>query len=204
MSDRIEVVGTGTAQVPPDLLVATLEAEVTAPDVAAALAVAEQAARAMMAAAEAPAADLTEVRTIGVSVSTNHGQSGPEGYRAAIGLQLTVRRLEDAGAVLASVVAAGGNASRVQGVTTAVSDSQQALDAAREAAFADARHQAEQLARLAGRELGAVTRVTPEQPLVPFARAASVAGGGRTALSVPVEPGSTALTVSFRVRFHLE
>ena len=41
-----------------------------------------------------------------------------------------------------------------------LSDPQPALDAAREAAFADARHQAEQLAALAGRTLGGVRRVS--------------------------------------------
>lgn len=50
-------------------------------------------------------------------------------------------------------------------------------------------------------------RVEPQQAFAPFARAAAVSGhsgGARKSLTVPVEPGSTALTVTLQVRFALE
>ncbi len=205
MTDRVVVIGSGSAQLPPDLMQAAMEAEATAADVASALAVAETAVAAMAAAARAGGTADTDVRTSDVTVSTNYGKDGPEGFRAAIGLALTLRDVAAAGAVLADVVAAGGDASRVRQVSFTVAEPEAAMDAAREAAFADARHQAEQLAALAGRTLGPVRRVEPQQSFVPFARAASLGGrqAGEKLLTVPVEPGSTALTVTLQVRFAL-
>ena len=205
MTDRVVVIGSGSAEARPDLMVAATEAESTASDVASALAGAQAAVAAMAGAARARGTADVDVRTSEVTVSTNYGKDGPEGFRAAIGLGLTLRDLDAAGAVLADVVAAGGDASRVRQVSLTVADPGEALDAAREAAFADARHQAERLAALAGRTLGPVQRVEPQQSFVPFARAASLGGrqAGEKSLTVPVEPGSTALTVTLQVRFAL-
>jgi uncharacterized protein YggE len=197
-SDRVEVIGTGTAQVRPDLFVAQLGAEATGPDVATVLEAAELAVAAMAGAARAGGAADADVRTTDVTVSTNYTQTGPEGYRAAIGLGLTLHDLESAGRVLAEVVAAGGDASRVNAV------SMTALDAAREAAFADARHQAEQLAGLAGRTLGGVRRVTPQQVFDTFARVAAFQEQSKPLSAMPIEAGAATLTVSLQVRFDLD
>ena len=207
MTDRVVVVGAGSAQLPPDLMLAAMEAEATAADVASALGAAQSAVAAMAEAARARGTADADVRTSDVTVSTDYGKDGPVGYRAAIGLGLTLRDLATAGAVLADVVAAGGDASRVRQVSMTVAEPASALDSAREAAFADARHQAGQLAALAGRTLGPVQRVEPQQSFVPFARVAAASGssgGAAKSLTVPVEPGSAALTVTLQVRFALE
>jgi uncharacterized protein YggE len=203
-SDRVEVVGTGTAQVRPDLFVAQLGAEATGPDVATVLEAAELAVAAMTGAARAGGAGESDVRTMDVTVATNYGPTGPDGYRAAIGLGLTLHDLESAGTVLAEVVAAGGDASRVHAVSMTVADPHRALDAARQAAFADARHQAEQLAGLAGRTLGDVRRVTPQQVFNSFARSAAFQEQSKPLSAVPIEAGAATLTVSLQVRFDLD
>jgi uncharacterized protein YggE len=203
-SDRVEVIGTGSAPARPDLFVAQLGAEATGPDVATVLEAAELAVAAMAGAARAGGASDVDVRTTDVTVATNYAPTGPDGYRAAIGLGLTLHDLESAGTVLAEVVAAGGDASRVHAVSMAVADPHPALDAAREAAFADARHQAEQLAGLAGRALGDVRRVTPQQVFNTFARVAAVQEQAKPLAAVPIEAGATTLTVSLQVRFDLD
>jgi uncharacterized protein YggE len=203
-SDRVEVVGTGSAQAQPDLFVAQLGAEATGPDVATVLEAAELGVAAMAAAARAGGASDVDVRTTEVTVATNYGPTGPDGYRAAIGLSLTLHDLESAGRVLAEVVAAGGDASRVHAVSMTVADPHPTLDGAREAAFADARHQAEQLAGLAGRRLGDVRRVTPQQVFNSFARAATFQEQSKPLSEVPIEAGATTLTVSLQVRFDLD
>jgi uncharacterized protein YggE len=203
-SDRVEVVGTGSAQAQPDLFVAQLGAEATGPDVATVLEAAELAVAAMAGAARAGGASDVDVRTTDVTVATNYGPTGPDGYRAAIGLSLTLHDLESAGTVLAEVVAAGGDASRVHAVSMTVADPHPTLDAAREEAFADARHQAEQLAGLAGRTLGDVRRVTPQQVFNSFARVAAVQEQSKPQSAVPIEAGATTLTVSLQVRFDLD
>ena len=205
MSDRIEVVGTGTAHARPDLFVVNLGAEATGAGVAAVLETAELAAAAMAETARTTGAvEDADLRTSDMAVSTHHDHQGqPAGYRAWLGLTLTLRDLDTSGTVLAAVLAAGGDAARLQGVGLAMSDSGTALDTARAAAMADARHQAEQLAGLAGRELGGVRRVQPLLGSGGEPRPMMAALAGRQAMALPVEAGTSAVTVSLRVRYDL-
>jgi uncharacterized protein YggE len=204
MTDRIDVSGTGTAQVRPDRMVARLAAEAIGPDVPGVLAAAEAGSRAMAEAARAQGLDDSDLRTEGMSLGQhydNHGQ--PSGYRALLGLTVTLRELASAGPVLGEVLAGGGGAARMLEVSLAVSDPSEAMHAAREAAVADARAQAEHLAALAERPLGAVrrlsTRSSPGHPIT-FALAAS---GRQSGGPLPVEAGETTVTVSVQARFDL-
>jgi hypothetical protein len=202
MTDRIEVVGTGVVQVRPDVLQVQLGAEALAPDVAAALEVARAAADSMAAAARAAGVGDEDIRTAEISLASHrqHPQDR-DAVRAWLGIGLTLRDLASAGDVLARVVAAGRDASRVQHASLAVSDPAAALHAARDAAYADARRQAEQLAALAGRQVGAVRRVTAV-PGGPAPRGAYVEQAAARQ-SLPVEPGTAAVTASVQVRFDL-
>jgi len=204
MTDRIDVTGTGTAEVRPDRLVARLGAEAMGPDVSGVLGAAEVGSRAMAEAARGQGLGDADLRTEGMSLGQHHDNQGqPSGYRAWLGLTLSLRDLSTAGAVLGEVLAAGGDAARVLDVSLAVSDPAGALGVAREAAVADAREQAEHLATLAGRHLGAVRRLStvsrPGHP-VAFAMAMGRAGGG----AIPVEAGETTVTVTVHARFDLE
>lgn len=203
MSDRIDVLGTGTAQVRPDRLVARMGAEATGPDVSGVLEAAEAASRAMAAAARAQHLGDADLRTEGMSIGQHHDDRGrPSGYRAWLGLTVTLRDITSAGAVMGAILAAGGDASRVHDVSLEASDLSAATHAAREEAVADARRQGEHLAALAGRALGRVRRLStlaaPGHP-VGFALAAS----SRSA-ALPVEAGETTVTVSVQIRFDLE
>ena len=203
MSDRIDVSGTGTAQARPDRLVARLGAEGTGPDVAAALAGGESAARAMAEAARGAGVVDGDLRTEDMSVGQHHDQQGqPSGYRAWLGLTVSLRDVDAAGAVLGDVLAAGGDAARLLGVSLAVSDPSAALAEARVGAMADARAQAEHLAALAGRGLGDVRRIsTVAEPGMP--RPIAMSAKGVRAAAMPVETGEAAVTVSLQVRFDL-
>ena len=204
MSDRIDVSGTGTAQARPDRLVARLGAEGIGPDVAAALAAGESAARAMAAAARTAGVVDGDVRTEDMSVGQHHDQQGqPSGYRAWLGLTVTLRDVDGSGAVLGDVLAAGGDEARLLGVSLAVSDPSAALEEARAGAVADARAQAEHLAALAGRGLGAVRRISSvAEPGMP--RPIAMAAKGVRAAAMPVEAGEASVTVSLQVRFDLD
>lgn len=201
--DRIDVVGTGSVQVQPDLFRAEVGAEATGPDVAGVLEQAELASRAMAEAARTRGgATDADLRTTEMSVTPHHDHQGqPAGYRAWLGLSLTLRDLDAAGTVLAEVLAAGGEAARLQGVSLALSDPAAALEAAREAAMADARHQAEQLAGLAGRPLGGVRRVTV-LPTYGDPRPMMLQSH-RLSMSIPVEGGTASVSASVQVRFEL-
>ena len=204
MSDRIDVSGTGTAQARPDRLVARLGAEGVGADVATALAAGESAARAMAEAARSAGVVDGDLRTEDMSVGQHHDQQGqPSGYRAWLGLTVTLRDVGGSGAVLGDVLAAGGDAARLLGVSLAVSDPSTALEEARAGAVADARAQAKHLAALAGRELGAVRRIsTVAEPGMP--RPIAMAAKGVRAAAMPVEAGEASVTVSLQVRFDLD
>jgi uncharacterized protein YggE len=203
MSDRIDVTGTGTAEVRPDQLVARLGAETVGPDVSGVLAAAEAGSRAMADAARAKGLGDADLRTEGMSLGQHFDHQGqPSGYRAWLGLTVSLRDLRTAGAVLGEVLAAGGDAARMLDVSLAVSDRSAATHAAREAAVADARAQAQHLAALAERPLGGVRRQsTVSSPGHPVAYA--MAAASRTSAAVPVEAGETTVTVSVHARFDL-
>jgi uncharacterized protein len=204
-SDRVEVVGTGTAEVRPDVFVAQLGAEATGPDVATALKAAELTSRAMaeVARSRGGAGD-ADLRTADMSVGTHHDHQGqPAGYRAWLGLSVALHDIHTAGSVLAEVLAAGGDAARLQGVGLVASAPAAALDAAREAAMADARHQADHLAALAGRSLAGVRRVSVLPPPAGWPRQGFDLGV-QAVSAVPVEAGTTTVSVSVQVRFDLD
>jgi uncharacterized protein YggE len=203
-SDRVEVIGTGSAPARPDLFVAQLGAEATGPDVATALEAAELASRAMTEVARSRGVGDADLQTADMSVGTHHDHQGqPVGYRAWLALSIALPDIDAAGSVLAEVLAAGGDAARLQGVGLVASDPAAPLDAAREAAMADARHQADHLAALAGRSLGGVRRVSVLAPPGGWPRQGFDLGV-RAVSAVPVEAGTTTVSVSVQVRFDLD
>ena len=144
-----------------------------------------------------------DLGTSDMHLNPDFDQTGRNGYQVMIGTVLTLRDLAGSGRVLAAVVAAGGDASRVNGIVRTVSEPGPLLDAARETAFADARHQAEHLARLADRTLGAVLWVMPPSGFGAISRPMVLEQGGRQSGSVPIEAGSSTVSVSLGVRFAL-
>ena len=159
----------------------------------------------MTAAARERGVDDADLRSEGLTVHPDHDERGrPKGYVARMRLSLLLRDLDTAGETLAAVVAAGGDAARVQGAALGMADPSAALVSARELAFADARDQAERLAVLAGRELGRVLRVQdrPSGP-VPGGWMEQHGPMRASAKAVSFEPGSATVSASVTVRFEL-
>jgi uncharacterized protein YggE len=78
--------------------------------------------------------------------------------------------------------------------------------AARQSAFQDARHKAEQFAALAGQRLGRVQSISEqvqEPPPVPFYLPFGVATADRAISSVPIRGGSQQLTIRVSVVFSM-
>jgi uncharacterized protein YggE len=119
-------------------------------------------------------------------------------YRVSSMLQVTVRDVEKAGAVLDGVVTAGAN--QVYGVSFTVSDDQPWQSEARKKAMADARSRAGELASLAGVELGevlSVSEVIGGGVVMAYAERGMGGGGG-------IAPGelemSTQVQMTFAIR----
>jgi len=202
-STGVEVGGVGTASGVPDVLRFTVGVEVTADGVDGALSGADDAARTVLDALRAADVPQDDVRTSNVSVYPRYGDEGQRitGYTARHDLAVTLRDIGTAGAVLASVTDAGGDAARVDGLSYALDDDSAAQAEAREAAFADARRRAEQYADLVGRELGEVlwVRENVSSPAPMPVETLAAADSGSLALA----PGSAGVTVRAEVRWAL-
>ena len=204
----ISVVGQGRAEGPPDVCRVSLVATALRPSVAAALADSEQATRRVREALVAGGGEARDAATSTVTVRAEEdysGQRGPRllGYRAEHALDVVLRDLDAAGRLLGDAVAAGGEAARLQGVSFAVEDDAALRAQARAAAWADALRAGEQLAQLAGRDLGAVRSIDegggpgsgpPPRPMM--ARAMGAA-------EVALEPGGVGVAVALAVVWEL-
>ena len=98
---------------------------------------------------------------------------------------------------------AGGNATRVDGVSLSLNDTGSLLAAARAKAVADARTKAAQYARALGMSLGPVVSVSEQQP-APVLPVFAAPGAAHAAPStVPVSPGRQQVTVTVTAVFAL-
>jgi uncharacterized protein len=201
----IDVQGVGTATGTPDVLHVTVGVEADGGTVADALDAANAAAGKVLDALRTAGVAEADVQTQNVHLYPRYDGDGQEitGYSAGQDVAVTLRDLGKAGATISDVVAAGGDAARLQGVAYELDDDAALRTKARELAYADARATAEQYAKLAGRELGDVVlvreQVAPSGP-VPMAAGDSAMS---TAAAVPIAPGTSAVTVTAQVRWSL-
>jgi uncharacterized protein len=200
----VQVDGIGSATGTPDLLTVTIGVETAADTVDAALQDATTAARRVLEAVRGEGVAEDDVQTVNVSIYPSYDQNGQQitGYVARHDLQIILRDLGRAGTAISALVAAGGDAARLQGVSFSLEDDAALQEEARAEAFAAAREKAEQYAELAGRELGDVVevreQVTPSGP-IPYA----AADAAMAAESVPLSPGSATVSVTASVRWAL-
>lgn len=206
----VNVSATGSADVAPDAARASLTVETNDP--ASAQAAQEAAAVAtteVLTALTAAGIDDADIATQAVNVGptydyTDAGQK-LTGYRASQTLTVTLRDLATAGATLDSVVAAGGNAARVDSLVPFVTDPAAATAKARAQAVDVARAQAEQYATLLGFTLGPVASVSESSasaPLPPIAMADAAAPAPEK-VPTPIEPGTTQVTVTLDISWSI-
>ncbi len=206
----VSVSATGTADATPDaakasLTVETLDATSAQAAQEAAAAATTKVLGALTAANVADADVATQAINVGpVYNYTSDGGQTLTGYRAAQTLTVTLRDLATAGATLDAVVAAGGNAVRVDSLTTFVTDPTVATTAARSEAVDVARAQAEQYAQLLGFTLGPVATVsesTTSMPPSPIAYADSAAMAEK--VPTPIEAGTTEVSVTLSIAWSI-
>jgi uncharacterized protein YggE len=126
-------------------------------------------------------------------------------FHAELSLTVKVRKLEDAGKLLAAASAAG--AANVSGPMYSVEDTHAAYATALRAAIEDARGKAEAAAAQMGVRVTGVVSVDDQSgggPIFPYAAkdaAASVAGGTAEPVPVPVNPGTQDVGATVTVVF---
>ncbi len=199
--DGITVVGTGTADVVPDVADWSFGVRSQAPTASAALSANASAMNAVLDALEGEGVSKEDLQTTEVSLYPETADDGRTvtGYSASSTVTATVRKLGGAGKVLDAAVSAGAN--DVYGPNLHPSDTDAQYREAVDKAFDDARAHAEAIAAKAGLSLGAPTAIVEgggyvPGPVLAYDRAA--AAGAETA---PVEPGTQQVSASLTVTF---
>jgi uncharacterized protein YggE len=195
--ESVTVVGSGTAEAVPDLLVATFGSEARAGTVAEALDGSVRALAGVIAALRAGGVADLDLTTGSASIWPIEDQQGRvTGYRASQQLTARLRDPARAGALVSDAVAAGGDAARLHGLSFELSDGRAVRERARAEAWQDAQARAGQLAALAGRTLGQVVRIREDGQPQPLARPhVTFAAVHLESAAVPIEPGTTTVTV---------
>jgi hypothetical protein len=127
------------------------------------------------------------------------------GYDVSESLSVALRKLPDAGSTISDAATAGGNATRIDGVSFDIEDNTALLGQARDAAFADAKAKAAEYAKLSGRTLGKVSQISENTDVSP--RPMPFAGMNATAAKamapVPVSAGTQQVSVNTSVVWQL-
>jgi uncharacterized protein YggE len=207
----VSVSATGNADVVPDAAKAQLTIEVNNPTSAkTAQSEAAVATTKVLDALKAATVDEKDIATSSVNVSPtyNYTQDGGQqltGYRASQTITVTLRDLTTAGATLDGVVAAGGNAARIDSLSPYVTDPTAAANKAREQAVGIAKAQADQYAKLLGFTLGPVATVsesTSNNAPPPIAYA-DAAGAPAEKTPTPISPGTQQISVTISIAWQI-
>ena len=121
---KITVTGTGTVTGTPNQLLLSMGVQTSASSVRSALSDANHAARRVMSALKADGVRSGDIQTSGLSIQPNYsnGSQVPTGYGVSEQLTATLRDLAKAGSQIQAAVAAGGNATTVDGVSLNMTD----------------------------------------------------------------------------------
>jgi uncharacterized protein YggE len=199
----ITVTGSGAVRGTPDTLTLAIGVQVRGTTVTAAMDAANAKSSAVQSSLRGHGVDSKDLQTSGLSVqpeyTTSGGRSVLNGYQVSESLTANLRDLRTAGTAISAAAAAGGDSTRIDSISLDLSDTGTLVSAARDRAFAQAKGKAEQYAKAAGVELGAVQGIqesvaTPGSPI--YASAGDV-----RAAAVPIAAGSQQVTVDVTVQF---
>ena len=204
---QISVVGVGQVYVTPDIAHINVGVRSTADTVAEALEQNNTQANAIKETLMAQGVDEKDIQTSSFNVYPQsdydfQGVITRTYFAVENNVLVTVRELEDLGAILDAVAASGAN--NIYGVTFDVQDKSEAQSTTRELAVASARQQAEELAQAAGLQLGEIISISTytsyPTPYYDYG-----IGGGRMesayASAVPIASGQMQITSEVTMTF---
>ena len=207
----ISVNGHGSVVVVPDIAVLALGVEVTAPTVAAARSGAAAAMKAVRSSLDANGIGGDDIKTLSFNIQPRYQHRRDEqpeitGYTVANRVSVKVRDLDSVSKVLDDATEAGGDATRINGISFAVDEPEQYESAARKLAVEHARKRAEELADLAGVRLGVALSISESGASIPIAER----GYERAMLMsadaprTPISPGETEIALSVSIVYKIE
>ncbi|MBI4304614.1 MAG: SIMPL domain-containing protein [Chloroflexi bacterium] len=207
--EGIWVSGTGEVSVTPDLAILQVGIVAQEPTVAVAQSKASEAMTKVMKALSDGGIAKKDIQTGAFSIYQRTRWDDQKQTEVVIGYQVTnmvtvkIRDTGKVGTIIDSVAQAGGDLTRINGISFSVDDPTNYYDQAREKAMVDARKKAEQLAKLAGVTLGKPTYVAENTQVSPI-----YLGGRDMAIPAPapimvppISPGETKITLVVQVAY---
>ena len=201
----IWVNGTGKVTVTPDIMTISLGVQDREPTVAAAEANINKAMNDVINVLKSNNIDDKDIQTQQISISPVYENSEPGkqavivAYEVSNIVSVKVRNIANAGTIIDAVATAGGNYTRINGISFAVDKPEQYYEQARQLAMDDAHTRGSQLASLAKVTLGNPTYISESSnnPGTVYFDNAKVAG----AASMPVSAGTTEITINVSVTY---
>ncbi len=217
-SQGIQVNGTGTVALAPDVALLALGVETMAESVAEARGEAAAAMTAIMGALQARGIDDSDIQTSFLNISPEYtyqeklregvriNERVLVGYRVNNNVVVKLRDLDSVGEIVDEVAQAGGDATRVESIRFSAEDTSEARRLARERAVMDAIEKADQLATHTGVTKGNLVSVSESFQSVPVPRNLSLASDAvmLEQATTPISAGELEITVNVHAVFEIE
>lgn len=203
----IWVSGEGKITVTPDIAILNLGISSQAATVAEAKSQADQAMNNVMNALTSNGVHTKDIQTQQISIQqlTRYDKDKEQdvviGYLVTNIVSVKVRALDKTGPIVDAVAAAGGDLTRINGISFSVDNPKPYQDQARETAINDAKAKAQQMASLAGVTLGKAVYIT-ESSYYPVP--VPVPGRDFAAPTTPISPGQLDITVSVQINYAIQ
>lgn len=129
------------------------------------------------------------------------------GYRVTNTVTAKIRQLDKAGTIIDATAQAGGDLTRINGISFDIDNPETFQSQARDKAMANAKAKAEQMAKAAGVNLGKPTYITESsyipQPIYRTALKAEAAAPAPAEAPTPISPGEMEITVNVQVVYSI-
>ncbi len=202
---QVTVVGQGEIRVTPDQATVQIAVETNAPTTGEALEQNNRQSQTVIDQIKQLGVAAQDIQTSGFNIYATYDAQGSSitGYTVSNTVTVTIRDLAQTGTLLDQVVQAGAN--RVYGISFGLSNPEAIQNQARDAAVANARARAEQLAKASGVMLGNVLVISENigaGPAVPMAMTMRNEAMSAAA-PVPVQAGEQLVTVQVQITYEL-
>lgn len=204
----IVVTGVGETSAAPDMAFLSLGVEAEGASAAEALRKNSAQMEATLKALKDAGVDKKDIQTSGLSVGAKYDysrQNAPPriiGYQATNVVQVKLRNLDKAGAVIDRAVGVGAN--RLDSISFGFADPKPLLNGARKAAVADARERAGLYAAAAGVKLGSVLQISDSYSAGPAPVPMMARMEMADAKAVPIAVGESAMSASVTIVYAIE
>jgi uncharacterized protein YggE len=214
----VKVRGEGIVAARPDIATVTVVVSTLQPTSPEAFSRASELSEALVQIAHENGVAANDIRTASITLNPEYQSRDNErvlvGWRATRTFAIRSRDFARVGPLLEQAVNALGSEGTIQGIAYSIEDTDRLISLARAEAFANARAAAEELARLAGMQLGEVTSIeetpsTAPSPVRPDGPSPAATAVPRTPVPQPgqasavVEPGEQTVRVSLVIVFTL-